>query len=454
MATAIYYLSQLTGKPVLDPHGQPVGLVGDLVVRLGGAFPPVTGLTLRLGGVGRRVGPLATFLDWRQVSSVTSAALGLSSARLDLQRFRRRPGELLLDADLMDQQVIDLHGRKLVRVNDVQLAAAGPGGADLRLAGIDVGERGLLRRLGLDRLAAWLGARTPLKVPDRVIPWESVEPVDLSELPPEQAGEYPGALASRGDGRPGLAGGLRLTHEKLAELHPADVAELVAQLAAPERAAILESLEPETAAETLGELEPEMQAGVLEDLPTEAAVGILAELPPDEAADALAEVSAERADELLGALDAEDARTVRQLMAYPEDVAGGMMTTSYVALDAHLTAQETIDTLRRIAPPAEEIYYLYVVDEGGKLGGVISLRDLIVAPPMARLSELIADRGEVVHVPVEMPRDEVIELVGKYNLLAVPVTDDDGRLVGVITVDDALAAALPEERRRLLGVRL
>ncbi len=454
MATAIYYLSEIIGKPVRDPHGQPVGLVGDLVVRLGESFPPVTGLTLKLGAAGRGVGPLATFLDWRQVSSVSPSGLGLSSARLDLQRFRRRSGELLLDADLMDQQVIDLDGRKLVRVNDVQLAAAGRRGTDLRLAGIDVGERGLLRRLGLDRLVTWLTEHTPLKVPDRVIPWESVEPVDYADIAPDQNGDGAGGTVWRGEGRPGLAGGLRLTHEKLAGLHPADVAELVAQLSAPDRAAILESLEPETAAETLGELEPEMQADVLEDLPTAAAVEILSELPPDEAADALAEVSAERADELLKGLDVEDAEAVRELMAYPEDVAGGMMTNSYIALDARQTAQETIETLRRIAPPAEEIYYLYVVDEDGRLTGVISLRDLIVAPPTTRLADIIADAGEVVHVPVDMPRDEVVETIDKYNLLAVPVTDEANRLVGVITVDDALAAALPEERRRLLGVRL
>jgi len=444
MATTIYYLSQLLNKPVRDPQGNPVGIVSDLIVRLGGSFPPVTALTLRLGGASRGIPPLATFLHWRQVASVSISGINLSSARLDLQRFRRRPGELLLDADLMDQQVLDLNGRKLVRVNDVQLVAAGPGGTDLRLAGIDVGLRGLLRRLDIEPLARWLDEHTPLDIPDRVIPWESIEPLDLVDLTPDQVG----ADIIEAGGRIGSSKGLKLTHEKLAALHPADVAELVAQMSAPDRAAILESLDTETAAETLGELEPEMQGDVLEDLPTETAVEILSELPPDEAADALAEVDPDRAAELLSGLDIRDARAVRELMAYPEDVAGGMMNTSFVAVTGSLTAQATIDRLRRLAPPAEEISYVYVVDENGKLIGALSLRDLIVAPPKARLADILAGKGEVVHVRADMPLDEVIHVIEKYNLLAVPVTDENEHLLGVITVDDAIEQLLPEETRR------
>lgn len=440
MAVTIYYLSQLIGKPVLDPTGRPVGLIGDFVVRLGTAFPPVTGFTIRLGGAGKTVAPRASFVQWSQVAEVSANGLRLASPKLDILPFRRRPGELLLDTDLLDQQVIDLNGRKLVRVNDVQLVSAGHGGIDLRLAGIDVGTLGLLRRLGLEGLARWLDRHTPLSVPDRVIPWEGVEPLDLADLPPELGG----------DGRPAPKHGLKLTHEKLAALHPADVADLVEQMAAPDRAAIMESLDAETAAETLGELEPELQADVLEDLSPQVAAEILAELPPDEAADVLAEMSADRADDLLRGLEPEEAEDIRELMAYDEDVAGGMMTNDFIALSANQTADETIKTLRKLAPPAEEVYYLYVVDQDMRLKGVLSLRDLIVAPPNARLEEIIhQEHEEIVHVPVDMEREEVIRLIDKYNLLAVPVVDEAERLVGVITVDDALAAALPEERRWL-----
>lgn len=443
MATPIYYLSQLISLPVLDYQGEAVGRIGDFVVKLSGAYPPVTGVMLNLGRVDRSLGPRATFMPWTQVAQVTAGGLTLASTRLDLQRFRRRPGEMLVKADLLDQQVIDLDGRKLVRVNDVQLVAAGTGGRDFRLAGIDVGARGLFRRLDLDRFAGWLTARTPIRVDDRVIPWEGVEPVDLADLPPENYG-----------GATGSSRGLRLTYERLAALHPADVAEVVSQLAAPDRAAVLESLDSDVAAETLGELEPEMQGDVLEYLPTETAVDILSELPPDEAADALAEVSEERAAELLSGLDAEDAEDVRELMAYDEDVAGGLMSNHYVALEAHLTAEQTIQTLRELKPPSEEIYYVYVVDDDGYLRGVLSLRDLIVSSPDTRLSEILHPEAEVVQVPVDLPRDEVVDLFDKYNLLALPVTDEAGHLVGVITVDDALGASLPEERPWLSRVRL
>jgi magnesium transporter len=453
-----YYLSQLVGKPVLGPQGRPVGQLDDIVVPLGGHYPPVTGLVIRIGSLGRVAGPRSTFLHWREVASVSRVGVSLlPSTRLDLMAFRRRPGELRLRADLLDQQVMDVHGRKLVRVNDVQLVASDAGGLDLRLAGIDVGLRGLIRRLDADRLAEWLTRRTRVHVSDRVIPWEYIEPVDLTGAPdegPAAAGGVGGVGES--DAAPVGAFGLQVAYEKLSALHPADVAELVAQLSAPDRASVLESLEAGHAADTLGELDPDIQGGVLEDLPTDAAVDILAELPPDEAADALAEVSEERAHELLSGLDAEDAAAVRQLMAYPEDDAGGMMTTDYVALEGHLTAQKTIDELRRLAPPAEEIYYVYVIDSLGVLTGVLSLRDLIVAPPDTEISgvALSVSAGNVVHVPVDLPMDEVVRVFDKYNLLALPVTDEAGRLVGVVTVDDALAAVLPqEERRRPQGLR-
>lgn len=446
--TRIYYLSQLIGKPVFDLQDRPVGVIGDFVVRLAGPFPPVTGVILRLGGIGKGIGPRATFLHWNQVASVDDRGIHLRSTRMDLRTFRRRQGELLLRADLLDQQVMDIHGRKLVRVNDVQMVLSGINGADLRLAGISVGFRGLVRRLDLDGIANWIAGHTSLQMADRVIPWESIEPVDLTELSPEQEGRlHPEQVSGIAKGETGGAYGLQLSHAKLAALHPADVADLVEQLSAPERAAVLESLEAEQAAETLGEMDPDIQGNVLEYLPTEAAVEILAELPPDEAANALAEVSPQRANELLRGLDAGEAEAIRQLMAYPEDVAGGMMTTDYVALEGGLTAQETIDTLRKLAPPAEEIYYVYVVDQEGKLLGALSLRDLIVSPPDKKIKDIVAEQGEVVHVAVELPEEEAIRIIAKYNLLAVPVTNGVGRLVGVITVDDALAAALPEEDR-------
>lgn len=450
MAPAIYYLSQVIGRPVYDPENRPLGLLGELVVRLGGPFPPVTGLTLRFGGIGKSVASRATFLHWNDVASVTRDGIRLSTVRLNLAPFQRRRGEILLQEDLLDQQVMDIHGRKLVRVNDVQLVAFNPSGSDLRLAGIDISLRGLLRRLDAEGLCRWLVSHTSVRIPDKVVPWEEIGPLS-SEAPATNGGTSAAPASANGGGDGSIARhGLQLAREKLAALHPADVADLMEQLSAPERAAVIGAMAAEKAAEALGELDPEMSADVLEDLPTESAAEILAELPPDEAADTLAELSSEKADELLDALDAEDAAAVRHLMSFDEDVAGGMMTTDYVALPKDLTAEETIDRLRRLAPPAEEIHNVYVVDKNGILLGALSLRDLIVAPPGTKLSTIVGGAGEVVHVPSQAPKDEVIRVIDKYNLLALPVTDDSKRLIGVITVDDALAAALPPEPGRWL----
>jgi len=443
VATQVLYLSQVLERRVLDPRGDPVGHLGDLVVRLEGQYPPVIGLTLRLAG-GRGIGPLSAFTPWDLVGTISPNAVVLSSARLNLERFRRRQNELLLRTDLLDQQVIDVSGRKLVRVNDVQLVALGPMGLNVRLAGVDVGLLGLARRLGIERPIAWLGRRLTGRDIDRVIPWQDIEPIDLAELPGDEAGAGPPG-SDRTATRP-----IRLAHSKLAALHASEVAELVAMLSAPERTAVLESLEAGLAAETIGELEPEMRADVLEDLPRESAIEILAELPPDEAADTLAEVPQDVADELLQGLEPAEAEEVRTLMAYPEDTAGAMMSTSFVALPSSLTAEDTITELRRLAPPADEIYYVYLVGENGEVDGVVSLRDLIVADPKQRIGEVARARGPVVTVPATASKDEVVEAIDKYNLLAIPVVDDESRLVGVVTVDDALAEALPP-RRHWLG---
>jgi magnesium transporter len=442
----VLYLSQLLERTVLDPTGNPLGHLGDLVVRLEGPYPPVIGLTLRLAG-GRGVGPLSAFMHWDQVRSLSPQAVILGSARLNLQRFRRRQRELLLRTDLLDQQVIDVSGRKLVRVNDVQLVTLGSTRLDVRLAGVDVGGLGLLRRLGVERPVTWVGQRVAARPLDRVVPWADIEPIDLAELPGEEA-----PVGTPGDDDRDARPPIRLAHAKLAALHASEVAELVAMLSAPDRTAVLESLETEFAAETVGELEPEMRADVLEDLPRDSAIEILAEMPPDEAADALADVPQEVADELLEGLEPEDAEDVRSLMSYPDESAGAMMSTSFVALPSSLTAEQTIAELRRLAPPADEIYYVYLVGEGGVLDGVVSLRDLIVAQPDQPIGEVAATRDPVITLPASASKDDVVDAIDKYNLLALPVVDEERRLVGVVTVDDALAEALPPRRHWLRGV--
>ena len=232
-----------------------------------------------------------------------------------------------------------------------------------------------------------------------------------------------------------------MPHAGLAELHPADLATIIDQLAPRDRAGVLASLDDEDLADTIEEMEPETQVEVLEDLEPARAADILEEMSPDDAADLVADLSETARDEILALMEREEAAEVAELLSYPEDTAGGIMTTEFVAVPEHLTAAQTIDRLRELEPDAETIYYVYVTDDDGRLVGVLSLRDLIVARPDREISEVMIREPIVVDVLAD--QDHVAEIVAHYNLLAVPVIDDEGRLAGIVTIDDAIDTVLP-----------
>jgi len=230
-------------------------------------------------------------------------------------------------------------------------------------------------------------------------------------------------------------------HAKLALLHPADIADIVEEMTADERVAVFEQLDAETAAEALAEVEPEMQAAIVSDLDEERAADILEEMDPDEAADLLQDLPEERREELVELMEKEEKQDVEELLTYAEDSAGGIMTTDYVALAGGLTAAQAIDELRVRKPDPQLTYYLYVVDDEGRLEGVISLRDLVVAPPETKLTA--AMDPHVLKVEAETPKEEVASLIAKYDLLALPVVDARRKLLGTVTVDDVVELMLP-----------
>jgi magnesium transporter len=408
------YLSQAIGRPVLDAHGEPIGKVDDLIVAIGDRYPPVTGLVV---ATGRR----AIFLPWSHVASFDGSGARLSTGTIDITRFQQRPNEIQLRQDLLDKQIVDIDGRKVVRVNDLSLDDVE---GKLHLVAVDVGAAGLLRRLGLEGGYRVLARNLRLPTPERYIDWEDVDPVETS-------------IASIR---------LRVPHGGLTELHPADLATIIDQLAPRDRAGVLAALDDEAVADAIEEMEPDTQVEVLEGLSPERAADILEEMSPDDAADLVADLSDETRQELLALMERAEAEELGELLAFPEDTAGGMMTTEFVAVPAELSAAATIDRLRELEPDAETIYYVYVVDPEGRLVGVLSLRDLIVAPPSTPIGEVMID--EPVAVEVGADRDDVATVVARYNLLAVPVVDDNGRLVGIVTVDDAIDTILPASWRR------
>ena len=410
------YLSQAIGRPVLDADGVPLGRVDDLIVALGDRYPPVTGLVLRTDR--RRI-----FLPWSSVARFDASGGRLATTTIDITAFKQREHEIQLRADLLDKQIVDIDGRKVVRVNDLRLDDVD---GKLHLVAVDVGAAGLLRRLGVEGAFRILARNLGLPAPERYIDWEDVDPVETS-------------IASIK---------LRVPHAGLAELHPADLATIIDQLAPRDRAGVLASLDDEAAADAIEEMEPDTQVEVIEDLAPERAADILEEMSPDDAADLVADLSDETRAELLALMERDEADELGELLRFPEDTAGGTMTTEFVAVPADLTAAQTIDRLRDLEPDAETIYYVYVVDAGERLVGVLSLRDLIVARPASPVGEVMIP--EPVAVDVLADRDEVAAVVARYNLLAVPVVDAANRLVGIVTVDDAMDTILPAGWRRRL----
>jgi len=411
------FLSQLVGKGVRDKKGEALGTLKDLIVQLTEqTYPPVTGLVV---DTGRKT----IFVPWAQVEKLEIDGAVLRSTQVDIATFHRRENEILLHQDLLDKQIVDIDGRKLVRVNDVQLA---PLNGSYHLVAVDVGGAGLLRRLGLEKPVRRLGKLGRFAPPEKFIAWEDVDPVESSVQSIK----------------------LKVSHDKLAKLHPADLAQIMDQLSAPDRTAVLESLDTEQAADTLQEMHPDIQASVLKEMSSERASDILEEMAPDEAADVLSDMSEEKADELLHLMEEDEAADVRELLTYPETSAGGIMTTEYIAVPESLTAEQTINRLRELEPEAETIYYVYVVDDEEHLVGVISLRDLIVAKPKMKVADFM--HHHVVKVEVHTEQQEVAKVIARYNLLAVPVVDSEDHLLGIVTVDDAIDTVLPTAWKKRL----
>jgi magnesium transporter len=410
------FLSRLVGRPVRDRHGESFGKVRDLIVALGEQYPPVTGLVVRVAG-GRDI-----FLPWTDVEEIDAGGARLRTTLIDMASFRQRPNEIRLWLDLLDKQIVDVEDRKIVRVNDIQLA---PVEGRLRLVAVDVGLAGILRRLGLSGPGERLARALHLEA-ENYIEWEDVDPVESSVSSLK----------------------LRVPHAALGTLHPADVAHIVEQLAPRDRTGILAALDDERAADVLEELEADDQVDILEALSPEKAADILEEMGPDEAADLVADLSEERQEQLLGLMEPEEASDVRELLAYGEETAGGLMTTDFITVTPEMTAEQVIERLRELHPDADQVYYLYVTDAPGMLVGTITLRGLIVAAPETTVSAFM--RPDPISVGVDLDAEQVGAAIARYNLLALPVVDGEGRLQGIVTVDDALERALGEGWRKRL----
>jgi Mg2+ transporter MgtE len=397
----VLFLNDILHKPVLDSQGDKIGVLEDLVISGHEAFPVVTGVVI---GLHRRRtlprGPAEAdrmVVPWKQMSSLCEERISTTEPLASLLSAAPRPEDVYLARDLLDKQIVDTDGRRMVRVNDLKLTQVKGG---LRLLGADISGQAFLRRL------------LPFRFSEQLVSWNYVAPLTAT---PSQ---------------------VRLTvpQSRLSSLHPADLADLIEQMNPGAAADTLENLDVEVAADALEEVQDAYKADIVEEMETSVAADVLEAMPADEAADIVGDLSDDRAQEILAEMQPTEAAEVKELLRYDADSAGGRMTSDVLTLSRDLTAAQAISRLRSLAPDAETPYYLFVVDKDEHLLGNVSLRNLVTAAPDKGLGQIMDT--QVIKVDVDTDQEEVARVIRKYNLLAVPVVDHDNRLQGMVTVND------------------
>ena len=401
------YLSQMLGKPVIDSTGEKIGTISDLAISTGEVFPRITSLAFQ--GPGK----VPFMISWRKyVDLFDEDGITLAVPAHDIRFSYLQPDEVLLTRDLLNRQIVDTQGMKVVRVNDLKLSQSG---TQLRLLGAEVGVRGILRGLHpwIEKAAVAAGRAFGHKIDEQIIAWNYMDLLDrdLSEVQ------------------------LSVTHRRLDELHPADVADILEQLDPQQRAAVFEHLDDAQATEAISEMEDEYQAEFIDDLDDARAARLIGDMDPDDAADIVRDLPYEKAETLLRLMGVEDAAEIRRLLGYKDGTAGGMMTTQFVSVPATTTVREATEVLRELDDDHPTVHYVYVADDYGKLIGVLSLRTLVLNDDDKVMRDIMYD--DVLSVTPEVTEEEVAADIFKYDLPAMPVVDEAGAMIGIVTVDDA-----------------
>jgi CBS domain-containing protein/sporulation protein YlmC with PRC-barrel domain len=404
---SVVALSELLGAAVRDSSGSFRGRVREIAVAPQEDAARVAFLVVRTSE-GERMLP-ATALK-----SCGAAVRAMSDASA-WDRYFPSDGVLLLKRDLLDQQIIDIHGRKVVRVNDVEFDSTPINShVTLSVVGVDVGARGAIRRLAKGIVPSFTLRALLERIPPRVIPWEFV---DLIETDPARRVK------------------LKIAYERLSKLHPADIADIVEDLPPAEREAVFETLDEEVAAGALEEIQPDIQVSIVESLDSNRAADIVEEMNPDAAADLLGDLTEDRSGEILREMQPEERQEVADLLAFGEHTAAGRMTTDVVAVAETGIVNDAIEALTTFEGSREAVATIYLTGPADKLAGAVPLVKIATSSPQARLSAL--SEPYIACAP-DTPEDEVAELVDKYNLITLAVVDEHGRLAGIITADDVI----------------
>ena len=416
-----FYLSSIIGKEAFDADGNSVGVIKDL---LAGSVPAghndpdrqmVVGVKLKIN---KALG-FYSFNSFRVVKARENISVSCSVLN------EMSPGEvrngLLLVENILDKQIVDLNGRKLVRVNDIRLATIPSGTFTIA---VDIGLEGLVRRIGIATPIKKLLSIFKINIPAKFILWDDVQAIDYSNL------------------------NIRLSksYAKLHTLHPSDIADILEDLGKKSSMSVFSALDEEKAADVLEELETHAQIHIIENLPVDKAADVLEKMPADEVADILDELEYEKAELLLEEMDMESSQEVRDLLEYDDNLVGSIMTTDYLSFSADKTVEEVLDELRSKKPEASELYNLFVTEKNDELTGTFNLRDLVVSEPGLMISEIM--KSEPVYLFDDQNTRAVAEIVSKYNLLAVPVIDRDHLLQGMVVVDDVVEDLISKRRTK------
>lgn len=407
---AVVALSELLGTAVYSSTGSRCGRVREVAIAPEADRSRITSFVVKTRG-GERI------VDASTIVAADPYGLHTSLPQAQWEHPNGNENLLMLDRDLLDQQIIDINGRKVVRVNDADIAVEpGSNHISLMVTAVDVGSRGIVRRLLKGILPAELLRSITQKFSSKTIPWDFVDIVE-----PDPARRVK----------------LRISHDKLAKLHPADIADIIEDLAPAEREAVIETLDEEVAAEALEELSPRMQVDIVSSMEAEKAADIVQEMDPDAAADLLGDLPPEQSEEILEEMEPAEREEVAELLQHEEHTAAGRMNTEYLALSPRATAGDAAELLRTYEGDVSSVSTIFLVGDDWKLVGAIPLSKLVVAKPETPLSELAPD--ETVSCPPDASERQVAEIFDKYNLLTLPVVDADGHLTGIITADDVIS---------------
>jgi CBS domain-containing protein len=408
------YFTELQNLPFYGVKGEFLGELEDLCVDPSQAAARVASYLIRTPRKSIQC------ITYAQIQSISVRAGQTSVPRDEVRCYAPDEGLIHIKKDVLDQQIIDVNNRKVVRVNDVDFDIEPTNGhSELRIVAVNVGLASAVRRLLQGTMPKHNIRLITSALPTRTIQWEFV---NLIESDPARRVK------------------LRISYDRLAELHPADIADILEELSHNEQKAVIESLDDETAAHALSEIPTKMQADLLESIPKEKAADIVEEMPPDEAADVLNELSPETSAELLADMGKEEAQEVRELLGFEENTAGSMMTTEYVVAHESGTVEGAIEALRNFEGHVETIHQIFVIDDKAILKGAVAIGRITLAAASSPLISL--STGDLISVQADQSAKSVVDLFHKYNLVSLPVVDEDAHLLGVVTADDVLELVL------------